>query len=146
MQIAEQAVNKAIALLNAAGCVNGGQVVAQNVALELAERSTDVQYPAVQVYCERLRNELTERFRTFSGKASLAIEVRYSQDRLEGLDQRVQSYAEAIAQVLDANRGDWTGGLYYAGGYEIAFGPVKRGGRNFVQTGKITFELGVSSN
>ncbi len=146
MQIAEQAVNKAVALLSAAGCLSGAQVAAQNVSLELAERSTDIRCPAVQVYCERLRNELKEKFRAFSGKATLTMEVRHSQDRLEGLDQQVQGYAQAIAQVLDENRGDWSGGLYYGGGYDVAFGPVKQGGRNFVQTAKITFEVGVSSN
>ena len=30
--------------------------------------------------------------------------------------------------------------------YEVAFGPVKHGGRNFIQIAKITFEVGASSN
>jgi hypothetical protein len=36
--------------------------------------------------------------------------------------------------------------MYYAGGYQVAFGPVKHGGKNFIQIAKITFEIGVSIN
>jgi hypothetical protein len=48
--------------------------------------------------------------------------------------------------TLDSNRGDWGGGMYYAGGYQVAFGAVKSGGKNLVQTAKVTFEIGVSIN
>jgi hypothetical protein len=64
--------------------VGQNQIRPQNVSIELAERSTDVQYPAVSVYCEKIVNQLKEKFRNFSGKALMAIEVRVSQDRLEG--------------------------------------------------------------
>jgi hypothetical protein len=46
--------------------------------------------------------------------------------------------------ALDVSSGDWGGGMYFAGGYQVAFGPVKQGGKNFIQTAKITFEIGVS--
>jgi hypothetical protein len=36
--------------------------------------------------------------------------------------------------------------MYYTGGYEVALGAVKHGGRNFIQTAKITFQIGVSRN
>jgi hypothetical protein len=127
-----------------AGTVDAKQFVSQNVALEIAERSLGVKYPAVHVYCDRIANELREKFRCFSGRAWMVVEVRHSQDRLEGLDQQVQHYVNAIANVLDQNRGDWGNGLFYTGGYEVAFGPVKQGGRHFVQAAKITFEVGVS--
>ena len=32
------------------------------------------------------------------------------------------------------------------GTYEVSFGPVKTGGRNFLQIAKVTFEIGVSRN
>jgi hypothetical protein len=120
------------------------QILAQNVSVELAERSTDVQYPAVSVYCEKIVNQLKEKFRNFSGKAVMAIEVRVSQDRLEGIESQLQSYVDAVTQVLDQNRGDWGEGMYYAGCYEAALGPVKRGGQNFIQAGKVSFDVGVS--
>jgi len=124
--------------------VGQNQILAQNVAIELAERSTDVQYPAVNVYCEKIVNQLKEKFRNFSGKAMMAIEVRVSQDRLEGIETRLHTYVDAVTQVLDQNRGDWGEGMYYAGCYEAALNPVKHGGQNFIQVGKVTFEVGVS--
>jgi len=122
------------------------QILSLNVALELVERATAVQYPAMNVYCEKLANQLVEKFRTFSGISQMAIEVRHSQDRLDGLQNTVELYTSAVTQTLDANRGDWGGGMYYAGGYQVTFGAIKSGGINFVQTAKVTFEIGVSIN
>ena len=124
--------------------IGAAQIVAQNVAADLIERSSTVRYPAVHVYCEKLSNTLREKFRTFSGKAHLAMEVRSSQDRLEGLERQVQLYVDAVTAVLDRHRGDWGDGLFYGGGFEVVFGPVKRGGKNYVQTAKITIEADVS--
>jgi hypothetical protein len=120
------------------------QILAQNVAVELAERTTDVQYPAVSVYCEKIVNQLKEKFRNFSGKAMMTIEVRVSQDKLQGIESQLQTYVDAVTQVLDQNRGDWGEGMYYAGCYEAALGPVRHGGKNFIQVGKVTFDVGVS--
>lgn len=124
--------------------ISAAQVMAQNVALEVAERSGEMQYPAVHVYCERLVNEMREKFRRFSGRAQMAIDVRLSQDRLEGIGRKLEGYVEAVTQVLDRNRGDWSAGMFYTGGYEVAFGPVKRGGKNFVQGAKVTFAVEIS--
>jgi hypothetical protein len=120
------------------------QVTAQNMAIELAERASEMRYPAVNVYCERMVNKLREKFRAFSGTMQMAIEVRFSQDRLEGIERKVQQYAEALTQVLERNRGDWGEGMFYTGGYEVTFGAVKRGGKNFVQVAKVAFEVEVS--
>ncbi|MGA3076742.1 MAG: hypothetical protein ABSG56_24030 [Bryobacteraceae bacterium] len=124
--------------------IGRSQILAQNVPIELAERSTDAQYPAVSVYCEKIVNQLKEKFRNFSGKAVMTIEVRVSQDRLDGIEDQLQLYVDATTQVLDQNRGDWGEGMYYAGCYEAALGPVKHGGQNFIQVGKVSFEVGVS--
>ena len=119
-------------------------LIAQNVAVEVTERATELKYPAMNLYCETLVNELREKFRTFSGRAGMAMEVRLSQDRLEGLEDVLRLYVDAATQVLERNHGDWGGGLFYGGGYQVAFRPVARGGKHLVQTAKITFELGVS--
>jgi hypothetical protein len=144
-------VNSSLAMLTlqdtgAAGPLSIAQIRAENVAADLVERSTMVEYPAVQVYCEKVANTLTEKFQTFSGKVQMAIEVRHSQDRLEGLEAAVETYADAVMRVLDASRGDWDDGMYYAGGYQVVFSPVKHGGKNFVQAAKVTFEIGVGVN
>ena len=129
-----------------AGSLDAAQVHAQNAAAELAERGGAVKYPAVNVYCEKIVNELTEKFRTFSGRVLMAIELRHSQDRLEGLEDRLELYADAAMHVLNAGRGDWGDGMFYGGAYEVSFGAVKHGGKNFIQVAKVTFAIGVSKN
>jgi hypothetical protein len=124
--------------------LNSFQVRAQNVAPEIADKSNTMQYPAVNVYCEKIVNSLAEKFRTFAGNAQATVELRHSQDRLEGLQDALENYADAIMQVLNANRGDWGNGLFYCGAYQVLFSAVKHGGRNFQQVAKITFEIGVS--
>jgi hypothetical protein len=120
------------------------QVASQNVAFDVIEKTAGVTYPAMYVYCTGLSNQLTEKFRTFSGKAHMAMEVRVSYDHLDTLARDVQLYAAAAAEVLDSHRGDWGNGMFYAGGYTVEFAPVKRGGKNFLQTARISFDLDVS--
>src|ERR1017187_372919 len=97
--------------------VNISQVRAQNVAATLAERALGVKYPAVNVYCEKIVNDMKEKFQTFSGRVQMAIELRQSQDRLEGIEDGLEVYVDATMQMLDGNRGDWGDGMLYGGGY-----------------------------
>jgi hypothetical protein len=120
------------------------QIFTQQAAQELVERAVEVKYPTLLLYCEKITNDLREKFRTFSGKAHMAIEVRVSQDRIEGLGQLLEIYVDTVTRVLDQNRGDWGNGMFYTGGYEAVFAEIKHGGRNFIQTGKIRFEVTVS--
>src|SRR5437867_3490711 len=120
------------------------QIFIQNVAQEFVERAVEVKYPTLLLYCEKITNDLREKFRTFSGKAHMAIEVRVSQDRIEGLEKTLEIYVDTVTRILDQNRGDWGNGMFYTGGYEAVFGEMKHGGRNFIQTGKIKFEVAVS--
>ncbi len=120
------------------------QIVSQNAPPELADRAGAVQYPAVSVYCEKLVNDQREKFLSFSGTVALAIEVRHSQDQLDGIGDALEQYVDAVTQTLTASRGDWGGGMYFAGNYQVSYGPVKRGGKNFLQTAKVTFEVGAS--
>jgi hypothetical protein len=125
--------------------IEPGQIVAQNMSFEIAERSLVVKYPSIHVYVDRVKNLLTEKFRRFSGKIRTVAEVRVSQDRLEGIEEQLRLYVDAVTQVLDGNRGNWGEGAFYAGGYEVAFEAVKHGGRNFVQVAKVSFEVDLSS-
>lgn len=126
------------------GEITGERVIRQQVAPDLAEKTAGAQYPVFYVYCEKVLNQLREKFRTFSGKVRLAVEVRVSHERLEELGRMTELYAEAVTDVLDRSRGDWGGGLFYGGGYEVVFAAVRRGGKGFVQTAKIGFEIEVS--
>ena len=114
-----------------AGLVDSSQVRAQNVAAEMAERALGVKYPAVNVYCEKIVNDLREKFRSVLGPVQMAIELRQSQDRLEGIQDRLELYVDATMQMLNGSRGDWGDGMFYGGGYEVAFGPVKAGREEF---------------
>jgi hypothetical protein len=113
------------------------EIVVGNIALDLWERALGGRFPQIVVYCVRVENLLVEKFRTFSGAAHLVIEVRNSQDRLEGLESRTHIYSEAVLEVLEDARGEWRTGVYYCGKYEVKFEPVRHGGKNFVQVAKI---------
>lgn len=120
-------------------------VIDQNVPIAIAERSRAVKYPVIHVYSDRTRNLLTEKFRTFSGKVRVVAEVRVSQDRIEGIEDQLRLYVDAITQVLDANRGSWSQGAFFTGGYEVTYEPMQHGGKNLLQIAKVIFEVDLSS-
>jgi hypothetical protein len=121
------------------------QIISQHVASEVAEKAISVKYPAFYVYCDKVVNSLKEKFRVFSGTAEMNVEVRVSHDRIEGLESRLHLLTDAVTDVLDRNRGEWTKGMYYTGGYEVQFGAIKNGGKHFVQTAKVRFTVNMSS-
>ena len=126
------------------GPIEPGQIRSGNIASDLAEKSATIRYPTANIYCEKIVNSQLEKFRTFSGTLQMAIDLRHSEDRLENVQSHLETYTDAVTGVLNSSSGDWGGGMYYTGGYQVAFGPVKHGGKNFIQTAKITFEIGVS--
>jgi hypothetical protein len=123
---------------------DASQITIENVSNEILERSKAVRYPNLNLYCASVKNLQREKFRTFSGEANMVVETRISQDRVDGLETVSQMYVDAVTMVLDQNRGDWGNGVSYNGGYEVNYGPVKHGGRNFLQTAKISFSVDVS--
>jgi hypothetical protein len=119
-------------------------VFTENVSSDVAEKSGEVKYTAVYIYCDKVVNSLKEKFRSFSGNLQMEIDVRVSQDRLEGIERVSQLYAGAVTQTLTQIRGDWGQGLFFPGAYEISLGPVKHGGRNFIKSAKISFQVDAS--
>ena len=120
-------------------------VANQNVSIELSEKSQVVKYPVVHVYTDRVRNLLTEKFRTFSGKVRTVAEVRVSQDRIEGMEEKLRLYVDAVTRVLDQHRGNWGEGAFFGGQYEVAIDAVRHGGKNFLQVAKVVFEVDLSA-
>jgi hypothetical protein len=120
------------------------QIRTGNIASEIAEHGNTVRYPTANVYCEKIVNTQVEKFRTFSGIILMTIDLRYSADRVEHVQSTLEVYSDAVMGVLDVCSGDWGSGLFYGGGFQVVFGPVKQGGKNFIQTAKVTFEIGVS--
>jgi hypothetical protein len=119
-------------------------ILAQNASVDISEKAGQATYPALLVYCDKMSNTLKEKFRQFSGKAHMVVEVRHSQDLLETIETNVQVYVDAVCALLDDSRGDWGGGSYYTGGYEVTYEPVIRGGKNFLQRAKVGFDVEVS--
>lgn len=128
------------------GTVEPAKVIETNASSELLEKRAGATYPSVHVYCERIENKLAEKFRTFSGVVSMVAEVRVSGDRVEGLETSLRLQVEAITSVLDLSRGSWGGGAFYGGGYVVEFEPLRHGGRHYVQSARVRFELRVSVN
>ena len=83
---------------------------------------------------------------------SLALTVRVVERRLRhfhvdfltSIDTDTQVYVDAVCALLDDARGDWGGGAFYAGGYDVSYEPVVRGGKNFLQRAKVGFEVEIS--
>jgi hypothetical protein len=119
-------------------------IVAQNASADISEKAGHAQYPALLVYCDKMSNTLREKFRRFSGKAHLVVEVRHSQDRLDTIEANLEVYVDAVCALLDDSRGDWGWGSLYPGGYEVAYEPVTRGGKNFLQRARVGFDVEVS--
>ena len=146
----ETGVNSRIGELRAANmelpAINGVEILQQHVSAEIAERAGNIRYPVAHVYCEKVMNDLREKFRTFSGTAQLVVELRVSHDHIEELQTQLQTCVEAVTDVLDGQRGSWGNGMFYTGGYEISFGPVKKGGRNFIQSATVRLEVHISVN
>lgn len=126
--------------------IRSQQIIAQNVTPDVSEQSTANNYPLVYVYCNKVDNLLREKFRAFSGETQMIVEARVSQDRLEQIESNLQAYVDAITEVLGNSRGDWGDGVFFGGGYEVAFGGVKHGGRNFLQIAKVSFVLEISAD
>jgi hypothetical protein len=135
MQLEESAESKGLADV---------RVVEQHIASDLAERSSGTAYPMFYVYCERIRNLQREKFRLFSGSIKMVIEVRVSHDRLEQLQTGLHILVDAVVNILSRHTGMLAEGICYGGRYDIAFSAVKRGGKNYLQSATVEFDLDVS--
>ena len=148
MKSAEDGVNARIEAIENADASLAAQgirsVSALYAGVELSEKSGHILYPLALVYCDKMANSLKEKFRRFSGRAHVVIEVRNSEDRLDLIDAGTQIYVDAVCALLDDSRGDWGEGAFYAGGYEVSYEPVVRGGKNFLQRAKVAIEVEIS--
>lgn len=135
------AIEQADATLTAIGI---RAVTSANVPVDIAEKAGKGVYPSLAVYCTKVSNTMKEKFREFSGTAQMVVEVRHSQAQLQGIETNLQVYVDAVCALLDDTRGDWGGGTFYAGGYDVSYEPVVQGGRNYLQRAKVGFEVEVS--
>ena len=147
LRSSQDGVNARIAAIELGGAISAAgirSIAALNASVEIAEKNGHAHYPALLVYCYKMSNSLKEKYRQFSGKAHLVVEVRYSQDGLESLEVNTQVCVDAVCALLDDSRGDWGNGAFYSGGYDVTYEPVARGWKNFIQRAKVGFEIQVS--
>lgn len=120
------------------------QIITQQLGSEMAEYGPGVQYPALYVYCDKLTNSLHEKFRRFSGRIDLAIDIRVTHDRAETLLHALHLYVDATSRVLETIRGTWGDGIFYGGEYTVTFTNVRKGGRHYLQSAKISLPVHVT--
>jgi hypothetical protein len=121
-----------------------GSILNLSSPVDAYEKATAVKYPVVTVYCERLRNTQNEKFRMLSGIALMVVEIRVSGERAEALETNLNSYVQAATQVLDGARGPWTDIGTYTGAYHVKFQAMRSGGKQFVKSVHIEFEILIS--
>lgn len=113
-------------------------VLFARVPPELQEKMAGLRYPQLHVYCDRVESQRTERFRRFSGVMRMVVEVRMSQDRLDGISEKLHWWVDAIRDVVERSAGCVGQVMYLDGDYQVAIEPVRKGGLNFMQVGKVT--------
>lgn len=104
---------------------------------EMEEKSRTVKYPRFSLAVEKIENGREERFRRFSGTLKVAIEVRVSQDRIDGITESLYWYVDALRDVIERKAGCLSEGLVLTGEYEVQMDGVKKGGLNFLQSAKV---------
>lgn len=104
---------------------------------EFAEKAWGGRYPALMLTCEKVKSRPTERLRRFSGEVQVGIEVRVSQDRLEGITEKLHYYSDAVRDVMERNGGCVGPGLYLSGETTVQIEGVKKGGRQFLQSSRV---------
>lgn len=106
-------------------------------APELVDKAWGSRYPAVSVHCDRVLSRPTEKLRRFSGEVRIGIDVRVSQDRLEGITDRLHYCSDAVRDVIERKSGCLGPGLYLSSETDIRFDGVEKGGSHFLQTGRM---------
>ena len=116
-------------------------VLVRHFAADASDANTDLPYPQVFLYCNRIENRLEAKFAEFSGRVFLTAEVRASEETLELLDGQAARLAEAVVDSLAPYRGKWTENAAFDGRFETKFEGARVGGRSFIQSARIEIEL-----
>ncbi len=113
----------------------------RNMPADLADQTREAGYPSVFLFAEQAENLNREKFAFFSGPLLLGAEMRITADRSDRLEADLHRYVEALLNVLQASRGEWTDGLVYSGRYAVTFAPSRLGGENFLQSARVSIPL-----
>jgi hypothetical protein len=113
------------------------------ISFEALEKHTLASFPVLLVYCREIRNEMAEKFRSFSGVSKLVVEIGVSRENLDELHAEAQAFIDSAAEILRESQGAWDADIYFGGAYEVEIGQIRRGGRHFVQ--RVEFQVPVWS-
>ena len=120
------------------------QILASFVGPDIGDLNLDLTYPRVCVYASHVSNNQKEKFRAFSGVVSVTADV-WSSDSLEQTTElALHFYLEGIAEILQANLGDWGDGVRFSGAYGVHIQAPTKGGLGFVQLARLTCDLNVT--
>jgi hypothetical protein len=122
------------------------QIVLSSAAPELGDRNIQLTYPRICLYSAGMKNTQAEKFRSLSGSVLVVAEVWASANLVNEVDQWIHFYVEAMTSVLRNNAGDWGGGIFFPGMYDVQFQAPKAGGLGYVQSAKVTLNFSVSQN
>ena len=120
------------------------QIVVTSASPELADANIELTYPRVCLYATGVNNSLMEKFMSFSGTITVAIEIWASADLVTECDLWMHYYLGAVAKILEQNRGDWGDGFYFSGLYQAQIQSPKVGGLGFVRSAKLNCTVNAS--
>lgn len=119
-------------------------ILTVSAPMDIYEKSAGVRYPVACIYCTRLKNTQHEKFRMFSGVATLVIEIRVSGENAGVVEKSLNSYVEAACEALYKSQGSWTSVGTYSGAYDVKFQAMRQGGKQFLKSAQIELEIQVS--
>jgi len=121
-----------------------GSILRLSASIESYEKTTAVRYPAATLCCQKIKNAQTEKFRSLSGTATLALDIRVTGERAEDIEAHLNTYVEAACRVLESSLGQWTNAGFYAGAYDVKFQGIRPGGKQFTKSAEIVFDIQLS--
>ncbi len=102
------------------------------------QQDAPIAYPHVLIYLRGSRNENIEKFRYFSGRHEVAVEIRVSVEgfpQVAAMEDMLDRYVEAALNVLQSTARNWGAQpVQYGGRHTVAYEPVQDGGLNLVQS------------
>lgn len=126
--------------------LDASQITLSSASPDLDDHNLMLSYPRLCIYAAQVKNGQREKFRSFSGNVTLAIDVWSSSNQIADAEQSLHIYAEAVCSILRSNMGDWGDGFRFSGVYEVQMQPPKVGGFGFVDTARISCSLDVGIN
>jgi hypothetical protein len=125
---------------------NTSQIFSSSISPDMGDLNLQLTYPRVCLYSSHVANNQREKFRAFSGVVSVVADVWSSGSLEQPTELALHFFAEGIADILQANIGDWGDGFRYSGVYGVQLQTPKAGGLGFVQLARVTCNLDVSFN